>query len=91
MSDEASKSPEADAGRLGRDVGRPVLKWCAFGVMWIAGLFAADVLAASGIGGTGSRLAFFGGMWMIACVGVKDCIAGYQEAKARRQDAQRSS
>jgi hypothetical protein len=23
MSDEASKSPEADAGRLGRDVGRP--------------------------------------------------------------------
>ena len=62
-----------------------MLKWLVFGVMWIAGLFAADVLAASGMGGTGSRLAFFGGMWMLVCVAAKECIAGYQEAKARHE------
>ena len=62
-----------------------MLKWTVFGLMWMAGLFAGDVLADSGMGGDGSRLVFFGGMWMLACVGAKDCIAGYQDAKARRK------
>ena len=26
---------------------------------------------------------FAGGMWMLVCLGAKECIAGYQEAKAR--------
>lgn len=52
-----------------------MFKWAVFAVMWIAGLFAGDVLAASGIAGIGSRLVFFGGMWMLACIGVKECIA----------------
>ena len=62
-----------------------MLKWLVFGAMWVAGLFAADVLAASSMGGTGSRLAFFGGMWMLACMGAKECIAGYQADKALRK------
>ena len=62
-----------------------MLKWLVFGALWIVGLFAADLLAANGMGGVGSRLAFFGGMWMLACIGAKDVIAGYQEAKARRK------
>ena len=60
-----------------------MMKWLVFAVLWIAGLFAGDVLAASGLGGVGSRLVFFGGMWMLVCLGAKECIAGYQEAKAR--------
>ena len=60
-----------------------MLKWIVFAAMWITGLFIGDVLAASDMGGRGSRLVFFGGMWMLACIAAKDCIAGYQEAKAR--------
>jgi hypothetical protein len=62
-----------------------MLKWVVFAVLWIVGLFMADLLASSGLGGAGSRLAFFGGMWMVACIAAKECIAGYQEAKARNK------
>lgn len=62
-----------------------MLKWFVFGAMWMAGLFAADALAASSIGGTGSRLALFGGLWMLACLAAKEVIAGYQAAKERRK------
>lgn len=58
-------------------------KWIVFSVLWIAGLFVGDMLAASGLGGAGSRLVFFGGMWMIGCIAAKEAIAGYQEAKTR--------
>jgi hypothetical protein len=61
-----------------------MIKWVVFGVMWVVGLFLADVIADSGMGEDGSRLAFFGGMWMLACIFAKDCIAGYQDAKARQ-------
>ena len=60
-------------------------KWIVFSLLWIVGLFVADRLAGSSLGGTGSRLFFFGGMWMIWCLAAKDAIAGYQEAKARRK------
>ncbi len=62
-----------------------MLKWFVFGALWVVGLFAADVLAASGMGGIGSRLFFFGGMWMLACVAAKECIDGFQETRARRK------
>lgn len=62
-----------------------MLKWLVFSLLWILGLFVADLLAASGLGGMGSRLAFFGGMWMLGCVAAKEAIAGYQEARARRK------
>ena len=62
-----------------------MLKWIVFAVLWITGLFIGDALAASEMGGRGSRLVFFGGMWMLACIAAKDFIAGYQEAKARRK------
>ena len=60
-----------------------MLKWAVFGVLWIVGLFIGDVVAVSGFGGTGSRFVFFGGMWMLVCVGAKEVISGYQDAKAR--------
>jgi hypothetical protein len=62
-----------------------MLKWTVFALLWIAGLFVGDVLAASGLGGNGSRLVFFGGMWMLACLGAKDVIEGYQKARANRK------
>ena len=62
-----------------------MVKWIVFSAMWISGLFVGDVIAACWLGGTGSRLVFFGGMWMLACVAAKDAIAGYQEAKALRK------
>ena len=62
-----------------------MLKWTVFAVLWITGLFLGDTLAASELGGRGSRLVFFGGMWMLTCIAAKDCIAGYQEARALRK------
>lgn len=58
-----------------------MLKWVVFAVLWILGLLAGDALAGTGLGGSGSRLVFFGGMWMLACIGVKDVVAGYQERR----------
>jgi hypothetical protein len=64
---------------------KEMLKWAVFAALWIAGLFFGDMLASSEMGGRGSRLVFFGGMWMLACIAAKDCIGGYQEAKPRRK------
>ena len=62
-----------------------MLKWSVFLLLWIVGPFVGDVLAASGLGGAGSHLVLFGGIWMLACVSAKDFIAKYQEDQARRK------
>lgn len=62
-----------------------MLKWLVFSALWGTGLFAGDVLGESAVGGKGSRLVFFGGMWMLACVGTKDVISGYQAGRRRKK------
>lgn len=61
-----------------------MLKWAVFSVLWVAGLFIGDALSSGAMGGTGSRLVFFGGIWMLACLFAKDCVALFQEARGRK-------
>ena len=57
-----------------------MLKWTTFSFLWMAGLALGDFIGTV-LHMSGSRWVFFGGMWMLACIGTKDFIEGYQSKK----------